>query len=116
MIRARVWFRCAAMFDPVMPFVVKPAVIGWKGKNRQIDFTIEREFTGPELVRKMKGWITVDPRKAVELFEKHGRLKCFETGELVVELEDESELLSLQKEVLEHFGDQCDVEPIPRGS
>ncbi len=115
MIRAHVWFRCAAMHDPVMPIVVQPAVIGWKGKNRRIDLTIEREFTGDELIRRMKGWITVDPRRVVEIFGKYGRLKCFETGELVVEVEDENKLAALQGDVAEAFGDQCDVEPISKG-
>jgi hypothetical protein len=103
------------MHDPVTPILVKPAVIGWKAKNREVDLTIEREFTGAELLKRMKGWITVEPRRALELFEKHGRLKCFETGELVVEVENETELETLQKEVEAAFGDQCDVEPIPRG-
>ena len=115
MVRAKIWFRCAAMHDPVMPIVVKPAVIGWKAKNREVDLTIEREFTGPELVKRMKGWITIDPKRAIELFENHGRLKCFETGELVVEVENETDLEALQKEIAAAFGDQCDVEPIPRG-
>ncbi len=115
MIRAKVWFRCAAMHDPVMPILVKPAVIGWQGKKREIDLTIERGFSGSEIVRRMKGWITVDPRKAVEVFERHGRLKCFDDGELVVEVEDESHLKALQEEVAENFGDQCDVEAIPKG-
>ena len=115
MVRAKIWFRCAAMHDPVMPIVVKPAVIGWKAKNREVDLTIEREFTGAELVKRMKGWITIEPKRAVEVFEKHGRLKCFETGELVVEVENETDLKALQEEIAAAFGDQCDVEPIPRG-
>ncbi|MBI5568742.1 MAG: hypothetical protein HY914_02255 [Desulfomonile tiedjei] len=114
MIRARVWFRCAAMHDPVMPVLVRPAVIGWKGKNRDIGLTIEREFTGAELLRRMKGWITVDPRRAIEVFESHGRLKCFDDGELVVEVEDEVALDKLQADVASNFRDQCDVEPISR--
>ena len=80
-----------------------------------MDLTIEREFTGEELVKRMKGWITVDPSKAVEIFERHGRLKCFDEGELVVELEDQDNLQALQRELVETFGDQCDVEPIPKG-
>ena len=114
MVRAKVWFRCAAMHDPVMPILVKPAVIGWKGKNREIDLTIDREFTGDELVRRMKGWITINPRKAIEIMERHGRLKCFDDGELIVEVEDEAELEALQDEVREAFGDQCDIEAIQR--
>jgi hypothetical protein len=116
MIRAKVWFRCAALHDPVMPVIVQPAVIGWKAKQRQVDLTIEREFRGPELVQRMKGWITIDPKKAVAVFEKYGRLKCFETGDLVVEVENEEDLHALQKEVAEEFGDQCDVEPIPKSA
>lgn|GEM_PF-189403 len=114
MLRAKMWFRCAAMRDPVIPVLVRPAVIGWKGKRREIDLTIEREFTGAELLLRMKGWITVNPKEAVEIFEKHGRLKCFDTGELVVELEDQAALAALQAEVAATLGDQCDVEPIPK--
>ncbi len=116
MIRSKVWFRCAAMHDPVMPVLVKPAVIGWQGKNRKIDLVIERDLKGPELVQRMKGWITVDPNQAVKIFEKHGKLKCFDNGELVVEVEDQAELDALQKDLEASFGDQCTIEPIPRGT
>lgn len=114
MIRAKVWFRCAAMHDPVMPVLVRPAVIGWQGKHRDISLVIERGFTGAELVRRMKGWITVDPAAAVELFESHGRLKCYDNGELVIEVEDQEDLDSLQEALKARFGDQCHVEPIPK--
>lgn len=97
-----------------MPILVKPAVIGWKGKNRAIDLTIEREFTGAELVGRMKGWITVDPKAAVEVFQRHGRLKCFETGELIVEVEDEDALEALRGDLTADFGEQCHIEPLPR--
>ena len=116
MIRAKVWFRCAAMHDPVMPVLVKPAIIGWRGKNRNIDLTIERDLKGSELLLRMKGWITVDPNQALKVFEKHVRLKCFDNGELVVEVEDSAELEALQRDLETHFADQCTIEPIPRGS
>lgn len=93
--RAKVWFRCAAMRAPAMPVMVKPALIGWIGKNRNIDLVIERDFTRAELVLRMKGWITIDPGKAVKIFETHGRLKCFDQGELVVEVEEQAELEAL---------------------
>jgi len=99
-----------------MPILVQPAVIGWKGLNRRIDLTIEREFTGAELVGRMKGWITIDPKKAVEILERYGRLKCFETGELVVEVEDEEAIAGLQDDLAAAFGDQCHIEPIPKGN
>ncbi|MGO9736222.1 MAG: hypothetical protein ACLPVO_02185 [Desulfomonilaceae bacterium] len=112
MIRARVWFRCAAMHDPVTPRVVSPAVIGWFGKSRQIDLTIEREFTGAELLRRMKGWITVNPKEAIELLESHGKLKVFDDGELVIEIETEEEFDSLTDKIVVHFKDQCNLERI----
>ncbi len=111
MIRAKVWFRCAAMHDPVLPVLKRPALIGWDGKDRRIDLVIEREFTGSELLMRMKGWITVDARKAVEVLEEHGRLKCFDTGELVVELEDQASMEALQNDLAARFGDQCNLEP-----
>jgi hypothetical protein len=116
MIRAKVWFRCAAMHDPVLPVLVKPAVIGWQGKNRDIDLVIERDLKGSELLLRMKGWITVDPKQAVKVFERHGRLKCFDNGELVVEVEDQAQLETLERDLEANFADQCTVEPIPRDS
>ena len=112
LIRAKVWFRCAAMHDPVMPVLVRPAVIGWKAKQRSVDLVIEREFTGEELVKRMKGWITVDPKVAIRIFQQHGRLKCFDDGELVVEVEEESNLEALKQDLKTHFGDQCHLEPV----
>lgn len=112
MIRARVWFRCAAMHDPVTPRLAGPAVIGWIGKNRRIDLTIEREFTGSELLKRMKGWITVNPKQAIELFETYGRLKIFDDGELVIEVETDDKFEELTKKTYEYFSDQCDLERI----
>jgi hypothetical protein len=112
MIRATVWFRCSAMHDPVMPVLVKPAVIGWKGKSRDIDLVIERDLTGVDLVRHMKGWITVSPRKAIEVFEMYGRLKCFDNGELVIEVENREDLEALQQELDDRFEGECHIEPL----
>ncbi len=113
MIRAKVWFRCAAMHDPVMPILVSPAIIGWIGKNRQIDLTIEREFTGSELLKRMKGWITVDAKRAINILEEHGRLKCFDNGELIIEMETEARQKALEHELEAAFQDQCNIEVIP---
>jgi hypothetical protein len=115
MVRARVWFRCAAMHDPVLPKLVQPALVGWQGQNRQIDLVIERGFTGAELLKRMKGWITVDAKKAVEILESHGRLKCFDDGELVVEVENDRILEALTADLQSHFGDQCHLEVVPKG-
>ncbi len=111
MIRAKVWFRCAAMHDPVSPVLVHPAVIGWEAKQRSIEVVIEREFTGEELVKRMKGWVTVDTKTAIQIFSKHGRLKCFDNGELVVEVEEDSNLEALKRDLQNNFGDQLHIEP-----
>ena len=36
MIRAKIWFRCAVVHDPVCPLVVQPGLIGWEAKYRQM--------------------------------------------------------------------------------
>ena len=110
MIRAKIWFRCAAVHDPISPVIVHPAVIGWEAKQRQIDLTIERAFKGDELLRRMKGWITVDPSKVIEVINEFGHLKILDDKELVVETEDRERFDNLKKKLSAVFGNQIDVE------
>jgi hypothetical protein len=112
MIRAKIWFRCAAVHDPITPIIVHPAVIGWEAKQRQIDLTIDRAFKGDELLRRMKGWITVDPSKVIEVINEFGRLKVLDDRELVVEMEDRKIFENLKKNLSSTFGDQIDIELI----
>jgi len=98
--------------DPVTPCIVQPAVIGWKAKERKVDLTIERPFKGDELVLRMKGWVTVDPKRAVEAVQRHGFLKVLDEEDLVVELESEQALDRLTEDLEEAFGDQLHVERI----
>ena len=112
MVRAKLWFRCAAMHDPVTPTVVQPALIGWEAKKRKVDLIIDRAFNGEELVRRMKGWVTVDPAKAIEVVKRFGRLKILDDRELVVEVEKKEDLQGLEKALAETFGDEINVEEI----
>jgi len=72
MIKAKLWFTCAAMHDPVTPIIVKPSVLGWKAKKRDVELTIERAFTGEELVLRMKGWVTTDVKHVIEVIKPYG--------------------------------------------
>ena len=110
MIRAKIWFRCAAVHDPICPMVVRPALIGWEAKYRDINLVIERAFKGDELVHRMKGWITVDPSQVIEIVSKHGRLKVLDDRELVVEMENTKDFNELQETLDNQFGDQLDIE------
>ncbi len=112
MIRSKLWFRCAAMHDPVTPVIVKPAVIGWDAKKRNVDLTIERAFKGDELVLRMKGWVTVDVKKVLETVKKHGYLKVLDERGLVVEVETENDYENLRKDMIKNFQDQLDLERI----
>ena len=111
MIRFKVWFRCAAMHDPVSPIVVKPAIIGWDAKERKVELRIERAFTGEELLKRMKGWITVDPFRVIEVLGQYGRLKVLDDRDLVIELDDEKGLEELRGELRKQFGNEVDLEP-----
>lgn len=110
MIRARLWFRCAAMHDPVTPVIVKPAVIGWDAKERHVDLTIERSFKGHELVSRMKGWVTADIKKVIVVVQKYGYLKVLDERNLVVETETEEDYHRLGLALRDHFQDQVDLE------
>jgi hypothetical protein len=112
MIRAKLWFRCAAMHDPVTPVVVKPAVIGWDAKQRQVDLTIERAFKGDELVLRMKEWVTSDVNEVIEVVKKHARLKVLDERDLVVEMETDEDYENLSRDLENHFGDQMNLERI----
>jgi hypothetical protein len=102
------------MHDPVTPIVLQPAVIGWEAKKRRVGTQIERAFNGEELVRRMKGWITVDPNEVIEIVNQYGRLKVLDDRELVVEGEKIEDIQKLQKAIQETFGDEVDVEVIQK--
>ena len=110
MIRAKLWFRCAAMHDPVTPMIVQPAIIGWEAKQRRVDLHIERAFNGEELVHRMKGWVTVDPSKAIEVVNRFGRLKVLDDRELVIELEKMEDFENLERALSEAFGQEVTIE------
>ena len=112
MIRVKIWFRCAAMHDPVTPVIVRSAVIGWEAKKRDVDLTIERGFKGDELVSRMKDWVTVDVKKVIETIKPYGRLKVLDDRDLVVEVETEKDFEKLSEEFTRNFGDQLDLEKI----
>ncbi len=114
MVRAKIWFRCAAMHDPVTPIVLQPAVIGWEAKKRKVGTQIERSFSGEELVRRMKGWITVDPGEVIDVVNQYGRLKVLDDRELVVEAEEAGNLQKLQKAVEETFRGEVDIEVLSK--
>jgi hypothetical protein len=112
MIRAKLWFRCAAMHDPVTPVLVQPAVIGWEAKKRRVDLTIDRAFKGDELVMRMKGWVTTDVKAVVDVVQTHGFLKVLDDRDLVVELENQKDYDNLARDLEGEFGDQVNLEKV----
>ncbi len=112
MVRAKLWFRCAAMHDPVSPVIVRPSLVGWEAKKRRVDLQIERAFNGEELVRRMKGWVTVDPSLVIEKVNRYGRLKVLDDRELVIEFQQKEDVQVLQRDLEEAFGKEVDVELI----
>jgi hypothetical protein len=102
------------MHDPVTPTLVEPAIVGWEAKNRAINLTIERAFNGEELLRRMKGWVTTEPDKVIEVVRKYGRLKVLDDTELVVELEEQAAFDGLQASLAEAFKGEVDIEMVTR--
>ena len=102
------------MHDPVTPIVVRPALVGWEAKKRKVDLTIERAFNGEELVRRMKGWVTVDPLNVIDLVHRYGRLNVLDDRELVVEMETMEDFEMLQKNLSEVFGRELNVDLVTK--
>jgi len=110
MIRAKLWFTCAAMHDPVTPIIVKPSVLGWKAKKREVELTIERAFTGEELVLRMKGWVTAEVKEVIEIIKPCGYLKVLDEHDLVVEMETEEDYEKVTRALQEKCGSEVFLE------
>jgi hypothetical protein len=110
MIRARLWFKCAAVHDPVSPIIVQPSLIGWDAKKRKIDLVIERNFNGEELALRMKGWVTTNPAKVVEVIKGYGRLVVLDDRELVIETENMADYEEIVADLKKNFKDEVEAE------
>jgi hypothetical protein len=108
--RALLWFKCAAMHDPVRPVIRRPALLGWEAKQRRVDLVIERSLHGEELLRRMKGWVTVDVDQAEKVISSHAKLKILDESDLVVEAEDKKALEKLSRKLTEIFDDEIWLE------
>jgi hypothetical protein len=112
--RAMLWMKCAAMHDPVRPVLENPASIGWEAKQRKVDLVIERPFTGAELLRRMKGWVTADVVEVTNLITRYGKLRVLDERHLVVETQDMEAMETLSRELTQAFGQEVWVEMIKK--
>jgi hypothetical protein len=114
MVKTKLWFTCAAMHDPVTPIITRPALIGWEAKLREVELEIERGFSGEELVRRMKGWVTTDPQEVIEVIKDYGRLRVLDERDLVVEVETMEDYERLAEALRNKFGGAVELELIPK--
>jgi hypothetical protein len=89
----------------------EPAHIGWDAWFRSIDLVTQQPLKGEELLRRTRGWWTVEPNEVAEVVKKSGRLVVGERGELMVEFEDEKAAEVLSLALKERFGDQVQLAP-----
>ena len=111
MIRLRLFGRCRIYHDPVTPVLRAPAQIGWDAWFRSIDLVTPQPLKGEELLRRTKGWWTVEPKDVSEVVALYGRVVVGEQGELMVECVDEATMESLSEALSERFGDQVRLAP-----
>jgi hypothetical protein len=108
--RAILWMKCAAMHDPVRPVQERPAAIGWEAKQRKVDLVIERPFTGVELLRRMKGWVTADVVQVTDLITKYGKLRVLNERDLIVETQNMEDIETISRELAQAFGEEVWIE------
>lgn len=111
MIRLRLFGRCRIYHDPVSPVLKAPAQVGWTAWFRKIDLVTPQPLKGEELLRRTKGWWTVDPYDVAEVVKKYGKLVVGENGELMVEFKHRSDVEGLTSALKERFGDQVQLAP-----
>jgi hypothetical protein len=91
--------------------MVSPPKIGWDAWLRSIDLVTPQPLKGEELLRRTKGWWTVDPEEVAEVVKGYGRLVVGEKGELMVELDGIEKAEALSHTLRERFGDQIQLAP-----
>ena len=111
--RAILWMKCAAMHDPVRPVLKRPAGIGWEAKQRKVDLVIERPFTGAELLRRMKGWVT-DVVEITNLITQYGKLRVLDERDLIVETQDMEAMETISRELARAFGEEVWIETMEK--
>jgi hypothetical protein len=88
-----------------------PAQVGWEAWFRSIDLVTPQPLKGEELLRRTRGWWTVEPQDVSEVVKRYGRLVVGEQGELMVECEDDKTAEALSGALSERFGDQVQLAP-----
>jgi hypothetical protein len=111
MTRLRLFGRCRIYHDPVSPVLKAPAQIGWEAWFRSIDLVTPQPLKGEELLRRTRGWWTVEPNDVAEVVKQYGRLVVGDRGELMVECKDEETASALSLALSEKFGDQVQLAP-----
>ncbi len=111
MIRTRLFGRCRIYHDPVSPVLKAPAQVGWDAWFRSVDLVTPQPLKGEELLKRTRGWWTVEPNDVAEVVKAFGRLVVGDSGELMVELPDEEAVNGLSKALAGRFGDQVQIAP-----
>ncbi len=111
MIRLRLFGRCRIYHDPVSPVAKAPAQVGWTAWYRTIDLVTPQQLKGEELLRRTRGWWTVDPADVALVVKEYGRLVVGDGGELMVEFEDGEKAEALSGALKERFQDQVQLAP-----
>jgi hypothetical protein len=111
MIRLRLFGRCRIYHDPVSPVLRAPAQVGWEAWFRSIDLVTPQPLKGEELLKRTRGWWTVEPNDVSEVVGRFGRLVVGEQGELMVECADEQAAENLAKALQETFGEAVQLSP-----
>jgi len=110
-IRIRLFGRCRIYHDPVSPVLKAPAQVGWSAWFRSIDLVTPQPLKGEELLRRTRGWWTVEPDEVAQVVKQFGKIVVGEDGELMVELADDNRVSGLSKALAERFGDQVQIAP-----
>lgn len=111
MIRLRLFGRCRIYHDPVSPVLQEPARIGWTAWFRTIDLVTDQPLKGEELLKRTRGWWTVEPEEVAGVVKQHGRLVVGEDGELMVEFKNQEAAQALVDDLKTRFADQVQLAP-----
>ena len=110
-VRLRLFGRCRIYHDPVSPVLRAPAQVGWDAWFRKIELTTDQPLRGEELLRRTRGWWTVEPDEVAEIVRLYGRLVVGAQGELMVEFVDEEAAQNCSRALADRFGNEVLLSP-----
>jgi hypothetical protein len=110
-IRLRLFGRSSLYHDPIAPVLKSPAQVGWQAWFRETEQVTPEPLSGRELLLRARQAWTVEPEAVALVVARHGELVVGPSGELLVELHNQTAAQALAQALRASFGEEVLLAP-----